>query len=283
MRYSIVFSTLFISVIHILFQCSLILAQIPQSKFSQISIVIDDLGYGLTPALLQRLQELPLELNFSIIPGTPNARLIAEGCELLGRDYLAHIPWQPVNHELPVEAGLIPVDVSQAELKEIIEAIFTELPGIIAANNHQGSLASKDKNFLRNFAEVWRTTGLSFLDSKTHAGTKIRSVFSEFDIPVIENRLFLDHVDNRKEIDRMLDEAVRLSRRFNEVIVIAHPRRNTLDALTEFVKRVPPDVRLVSVSDLLKDPEQELFLDVVSRSESNSDNLSDIMMMLEDK
>lgn len=215
-----------------------------------LTLVVDDLGHAIDPALEARVLALPVEVGVSIIPGTPRAAHWAGRCAEQGRDYLAHLPWQPLDVALPPESALEPIGSETAILYTLLLEARAELPGMLGANNHQGSRASLDAGFLDAFAAAWKPFGLPFVDSRTVTGSRVGERLGAAGIPVLENRLFIDHDGSPEAIAACLERAFALARR-GPVLVIGHPRPATLDALEARIRELPAGVRLVPLSEAL--------------------------------
>jgi uncharacterized protein len=215
-----------------------------------LTLLIDDLGHGIDPGLEAQILALPPEVGVSILPGTPRAADWARACAEQGREYLAHLPWQPLHSGLPAERALMPLEATSAVLYTLLLEARDELPDLLGANNHQGSRASLDPGFLDAFAIAWRPFGLPFVDSRTIGGSRVAERLGAAGVPVIENRLFIDHHDDTDAIGRCLDEAFALGRR-QAVLVIGHPRPRTLAVLADRLARLPDGLRLQPLSAIL--------------------------------
>ncbi len=224
---------------------------LPATGPHRLAIIIDDMGHARNSRLDERLMALPVEIAFSIIPRTPGCASLVEHCRREDREYLAHLPWQPMNRELPREATLMAVNSSRSILYSLLLEAVECLPGMIAANNHQGSLASLDERFLERFAGIYAGLELPFIDSRTVGGSKVKTALGRHGIPVLENNLFLDHEDDPRRIRARLRDLLRLAAGRPTTIAIAHPRLNTLDALEEFLERLPDWIELVPPSEFM--------------------------------
>lgn len=218
---------------------------------SRILLIIDDMGHPIADARTAACLSLPREVAFSIIPGTPRAALLAERCARDGRDYLAHLPWEPLRPDLPPERLLMPRGAAAGRLARLLQLVSAELPGMVAANNHQGSRASLDEAFLAAFAAAWRPLGLPFIDSRTVADSRVPRVLGAAGVAVFENRLFLDHVDTDAAIRAALASLETLARRDGAAIAIAHPRPRSLRLLNEWLGALPSDLELVPARAML--------------------------------
>lgn len=220
----------------------------------RILLILDDMGHPIGAERLAACQALPPEVAFSIIPGTPLAAQLADRCTRLGRDYLAHLPWEPLNPHLPAERLLLPVKAGPDQMEALVSRARRELPDMVAANNHQGSRASLDRRFLETFARTWQPLGLPFIDSRTIAGSRVPDVLGAAGILVHVNRIFLDHVDSDEAIAAELKTLESLARREGTVIAIAHPRPRTLRLLARWLDGLPPDLALAPARLVLSAP-----------------------------
>lgn len=220
----------------------------------RILLILDDMGQAYGRDRLEASFALPVEVAFSIIPGTPLSTRMALRCASQDRDYLAHLPWQPIGQPDPAERLLTRVDCSSRRLETVLAQTRRELPALVGANNHQGSRASRDTSFLARFAEAWLPLGLPFVDSRTTAGSQVPEVLGAAGIAVFENQLFLDHVDSPQAIREQLAELERVAGRRDLTIAIAHPRPNTLALLGPWLADLPPGLELVQAREALRPP-----------------------------
>lgn len=220
----------------------------------RLLLIIDDLGHGIERGRLEACFALPPQVAFSIIPGTARAPGLAHRCARAGRDYLAHLPWEPLRDELPAERLLTPIGCDAGRLAAVLQQARRELPLMVAANNHQGSRASLDEGFLAAFARAWRPLDLPFVDSRTVAGSRVPAVLGNAGIPVFENRLFLDHVDQDGAILAELARLAVVVPGRELTIAIAHPRPRSLRLLSHWLDRLPEGIVLISARDALAAP-----------------------------
>lgn len=229
------------------------------SAAGRILLIVDDLGHEISAQREAACFELPLEVAFSVIPGTPRAAGVGHRCLVEGRDVLAHFPWEPFDGGLPVEVSRLDVDGSTRRMSEIVELARAELPMMVGANNHQGSRASCDAVFLERFASVWARTGLPFLDSGTSSGSLIPELLGRQGIAVLENGIFLDHVDDDREILGMIRRLETMARSRELVIALAHPRSRTLRLLADWLSELPDGIRLVNAREAFREAQDGIW------------------------
>jgi len=216
----------------------------------RVLLILDDMGHNMGSARTEACFDLPREVAFSILPGAPRAASVGRRCQREGRDHLAHLPWDALS-ERGREPFFMSRDASSAELGRQLAQVRRILPGMLGANNHQGSRASTDTLFLDNFARAWAPLGLPFLDSRSTAESLIPQRLGTAGIATYENHLFLDHVDTEEAIRRELARLEEWARERDGVIAIAHPRPRTLGILREWLDHLPQDLQLVTAGAVL--------------------------------
>lgn len=217
----------------------------------RILLILDDMGHAQGKALTEACFHLPNEVAFSILPGASRASWVGRRCVREGRDHLAHLPWEPLQGERR-EPFFMERSASLGHMRQQLERVRRILPGMLGANNHQGSRASMDTLFLDTFAQAWAPLGLPFLDSRSTAESRIPQRLEAAGIPVWENHLFLDHVDTDEAIAAELVRLEGWARERDGVIAIAHPRPRSLRLLQNWLKHLPADLELVAAHKVLR-------------------------------
>jgi polysaccharide deacetylase 2 family uncharacterized protein YibQ len=229
-------------------------AALPGQGEGRILLILDDMGHAGGTALTEACFTLPREVAFSILPGAPRAAQTGRRCLSQGRDQLAHLPWEPLKGE-GREPFFMARDADADHMRRQLERVRRILPGMLGANNHQGSRASADTLFLDTFAQAWAPLALPFLDSRSTADSRIPQRLGSAGIPVWENHLFLDHVDSDEAIAAELARLEAWARERDGVIAIAHPRPRTLRLLHAWLAGKPEDLRLMHAHEVLRVPD----------------------------
>ncbi len=105
-----------------------------------ISIIIDDLGYGLVDG--RRAIDLPGPVACSVLPHTPYSSRLAEAAHGAGKEVLLHLPMQPMNDKDP-GFGALTLDTNEQGLRRLLEANLAAVPHVVGINNHMGSLLTR--------------------------------------------------------------------------------------------------------------------------------------------
>ena len=221
----------------------------------RIGLIIDDWGRT-APSIAEEFVRLPIEWTAAVIPESGvsggQARYLTEQ----GIPLMVHMPMEPVNGadwDLGEEA--IYADTPAERVAELIDAALAETPGAQGINNHMGSLATTRPTVMRTLMDVLSERELFFIDSRTTAASVGTEEAERAGVPWAARDVFLDAEDEPQFIEQQFRQALDHARRNGSVILIGHPRRNTLSAL----QRLVPGARgegfeFVTVDRLLRRP-----------------------------
>jgi hypothetical protein len=215
------------------------------------AIIIDDFGDDLDIA--ERFFSLDAPLTYAILPHTRHHRRIAEAAFSRGYEVMLHLPMEPNGYPVvdpgpgSLLAGMTP-DERIRQLEINIEAI----PHLKGVNNHMGSKMTAISDQMNQVFTVMKKKGLFFVDSRTTAATQCRSSARLFDVPFAERDVFLDHVPEREQILRKIEEFVNVAQIRGKAVAIGHAQPLTVEVLAEVMPELNERVRLVPASRLVQ-------------------------------
>ena len=221
-----------------------------------VSIVIDDLGYN--HALAQQALDLPGPVSYSILPELPDSATLARTAREKHRDVLLHIPMQAVGGQAMGPGGLS-IDMSNDEMRKVVEADLATVPEAVGISNHMGSAFTSDLNAMQRFmVDMKGHENLFFLDSLTTNKTKARSVTAEAGVPMIARDVFLDNERTPEALETQFNLMLRIAQKYGRALAIAHPYPETLEFLEQRLHSLKDGpVRLVPVSLLVQSSQKE--------------------------
>ncbi len=217
----------------------------------KVAIIIDDMGHDFRKA--KEFLSLDYPLSFSILPFSPYGAKIAEEMHKYGRDVLVHLPMEPndiVNHALGPGALLTTMDHDHLieQLKKDINAV----PFCIGANNHMGSLFTTDRKRMRCILTTLKEKGMFFVDSLTSTKSVAEEISKEIGILFVKRDIFLDHFQDEKFLNKQLNRTIKIAKRRGFAVAIGHPYPITIVVLKKRLKEMAKEVKIVSISELLK-------------------------------
>ena len=204
-----------------------------ESGGRQIAVIIDDIGYDLR--LVEDLMRIEAPIAFAILPHTPHAREAARRLHAAGKEILLHLPMEPRSYpaDNPGKGALF-VDMDEGEIRRRIEADLTAVPYASGVNNHMGSRFMEDEAGLAVVMEELAKRGLFFVDSVTTPGSRARSAAARAGARYVSRAVFIDHApDHTKALANLLQPPPRGREQGKPILMIGHPRPETIRALRE--------------------------------------------------
>jgi polysaccharide deacetylase 2 family uncharacterized protein YibQ len=224
----------------------------------RIGLIIDDFGRT-PPSVLAGLIALGIPWTAAVIPGEP--RTAQEVAELSSRGIplLLHLPMEPDdNGSWDLGPGVISATTAPDQIPTLLEAALSQVPGARGVNNHMGSRATSEPAVMGPLMRALAQKGLFFIDSVTTPSTVGPQEAERAGLAWARRDVFLDPQDDAVIIQQQMREAERLAHQRGQVIVIAHPRLLTLEALQRWIPQARNQgIDFVMVDRLLRRPERK--------------------------
>ncbi|MFO7813461.1 MAG: divergent polysaccharide deacetylase family protein [Pelovirga sp.] len=197
---------------------------------SRVSIIIDDLGPSLTT--LQQFLDLGLPLTPSILPGSDRAGASAELLRKGGHEYLIHVPMEPRSYpQTNPGADALLLQHSEDDIRRWMHHYRLQVPGAAGMNNHMGSRFTEYAEHMQIVLDELKDQDLFFVDSVTISSSVAFAEARRMGLKTAARDIFLDNEEDVDYIRRQLRKMVQLAKKQPEVIAIAHPYPETLEAL----------------------------------------------------
>jgi polysaccharide deacetylase 2 family uncharacterized protein YibQ len=217
---------------------------------ASIALIIDDLGnqYSLDSEAIR----LPGKVTCAFLPYAPFTRTLAEQAYARRKEVMLHLPMQAVNEE-PGEAGELTLDMTQRQFNRTLQEDLAAVPHVSGINNHKGSLLTRHPGHMAwLMQDISRQGGLFFVDSRTTAATVARQLATEYRVPSIDRKVFLDNEQTTTAIRAQFRRLIEIARREGSALGIGHPHAVTLAVLRQELARLDDyNIQLVSVSRLI--------------------------------
>lgn len=202
----------------------------------KIALDIDDIGYDET--FINSLISLRIPITFAIFPYAPFSKQIDLTLHKLGYETIMHTPMEPVNTKLFPGDGALFISMNKKEIRNKIFTDINRLPFIDGANNHEGSLFTSDKAKICDSISAFKKKGLFFMDSLTDRNSYAYRCALKSGLPSAQRDVFIDDKPSVKYIENQIKIAASLADNFKRVIVIGHPRSDTIRVLTKEVPKL---------------------------------------------
>ncbi len=213
----------------------------------KVIIVIDDLGVsrGYTKETL----ELPGPLTLAFLPYAERLEpLIAQG-RSNGHEIMVHMPMEPMDGAQDMGGIFLDMEQTPEEFAAMLTQGLDAFGGYAGINNHMGSRLTQDRARMRVVMAELKERGLLFLDSRTIGSSVAAETAASFGVPYAVRDVFLDHDESLEAVKEALAQTERRALAHGQAIAIGHPKRNTIDALKEWLPTLEEKgIALVPVS-----------------------------------
>jgi len=218
---------------------------------AKLAIILDDWGFNRKGT--EEMLSINRPLTMAVLPFRPHSQKDAKLIKEAGFEMTLHQPLEPMNPEVNPGKGAIYTTMSSEEIKEILEKNLASLPDVLGVNHHMGSKASADSHVMTEIMNVLRERELFYVDSSTSHKSVGFETAQEYGVPTAANYLFIDNVDEKEAVEKMLLRLAKVALKKKELVIIGHIRMNTALAIQEMIPTIEEmGVKLVYVSELVK-------------------------------
>lgn len=224
----------------------------PRLPVRQVSIIIDDIGYDMTP--VRELLRIDADITFAILPLVAHSREAAEVLHKADRETLLHLPMEPLSYPKGKPgSGALFTDMNNEEIISQLEKNLASVPYVSGVNNHMGSKFMADEERLVSVFKKLKKEDLFFIDSRTTNNSKSTAASQKVHLTVASRRVFLDNERDYSKIYQILMEVAEAPAGNAPLIVIGHPYPETIRAIRD-ANRVfrEKGVSIIPVSKLIK-------------------------------
>ncbi|MHB8232611.1 MAG: divergent polysaccharide deacetylase family protein [bacterium] len=202
----------------------------------KIALDIDDVGYA--RSYINRLISLRTPVTFAIFPYAPYSKNIDLKLHKLGYETIMHTPMEPVDTALFPGDGALFISMDKKSIRKKIFTDISRLPYVDGANNHEGSLFTSDKKNICDAVSDFKKKNMFFMDSLTDGNSYAYRCALKQGLPAAQRDVFIDDKPSINYIKNQIAVASSLAKEFKRVIVIGHPRRDTVKALMREIPRL---------------------------------------------
>ena len=224
----------------------------PSPPENRVAIIIDDMGDSLE--VLQEICDLAQPITISILPYSAHAEETARVAHENGLEVMLHLPGESLNHEEGNSStiGLIKSDMSEEEVRSLVEESLSRVPYIKGVNNHMGSKITREEQIMRPILDLLKSRKLYFLDSRTTAESVAFDLAREMGLRTAYRNVFLDSSVGVDYSKKKIIDLFKFSQKTGKAIGIGHPFPETLQALRENIHLLKKyKVRPVFVSEII--------------------------------
>ena len=225
------------------------------SKTSRIVIIVDDLGGD--KHSINELIKIPANLTFAVLPNLPYSKYNAEMVTKSGKELILHLPMEPKLSSgydaQDAGEGALLVGQTKQEVMINLENSLKLFPNIVGVNNHMGSKFTESEELMKVVLLRLKKSELYFIDSLTSNKSTGYYLARSLGVETARRDIFLDSRDRGKEyFINQFRSLVKKSRRNGYAIGICHPYPQTIEGLTEEIRKLDDDVEIAFASEVVK-------------------------------
>ena len=191
----------------------------PQATGARLAIVIDDAGNNLQE--LRPFLEFPAPLTFAVLPQLQHSERAATLARSHGHEVILHLPMAAVSGLYP-GPGTISAELSDGEIRSLLERNFASITGAAGANNHMGSAGTSDPRIMNAVMAYLAESGKFFVDSRTTPTSVAAPYAAKYGVPFMQRDVFLDHDRDPAAIRAALRKGLAVARKHGYAVLIGH-------------------------------------------------------------
>jgi polysaccharide deacetylase 2 family uncharacterized protein YibQ len=218
---------------------------------------------GFDRANSARALRLPPQVTLAYLPFAPDVATQVRRARLKGHPVMLHLPMEAPDHGGKPGVNVLSVASGPEKLRRQLTDILGRFGGYTGVNNHMGSKFTRDRERMNIVVSELKRRGLYFLDSRTSGSSVGAAAAADAGIAYATRDVFLDHEPDRKKILARIAETERIARQTGQAIAIAHPRTETMKALSPWLAGLKAKgFDLVRLDTLLKRAERKKLAQV---------------------
>ncbi len=223
--------------------------QVQDFQLPKIALVFDDLGESLSD--LKEVYSLGIPLTISIIPDLRFSKNIAHIGHRCGFSIFVHLPLEPEDNAYYKKADyeFIRSELPKREAILLTRQYLNSIRIAIGVNNHMGSKATRDEKLMRIVMNELKMRGLMFVDSRTAVKSVAYKIAQDEEVVSGYSEGFLDPVDDKKVIKDQMFKFIKKAKEKGKIIIIAHPRDNTIEFLESELPDILKEVDFVTMKE----------------------------------
>jgi polysaccharide deacetylase 2 family uncharacterized protein YibQ len=218
-----------------------------------IALVIDDMGNQHREGL--RVIALPGPVACAFLPYGAFTDALARQAHANHKEVMLHLPMQAVEHTHGAQQeGMLTLDMTRQQFLVEFRHAIDAVPFVSGLNNHMGSLLTRHPGSMTWLMQAIGDHGdLFFVDSRTTRATVAEQLATEFSIPNMARKVFLDNVAETAAVRAQFRQLLADARRDGTALGIGHPNPATLQVLAEELTRLDEQgIQLLPVASLIK-------------------------------
>ncbi|QSF47713.1 divergent polysaccharide deacetylase family protein [Paenibacillus tianjinensis] len=222
---------------------------------SRVAIIVDDFGNGMRGT--DEMFTLPVKITAAVMPFLSTTEQDARRAHERGYDVLVHLPMEPRQGKPEwLGPGAILTRMTDAEVRERVEAALDNVPYAVGINNHMGSKVTGDERVMGIVLAVCKERGLFFVDSHTNYRSVAGRMARKLGLPPVENHIFLDDVHSAGHVMKQMRLVEQRATNERFCVTIGHvgiQGKETAAGIRSGIAAMKANVDFVGISELVRE------------------------------
>ncbi len=210
----------------------------------KLVIIIDDIA---TTRQLEDLARIGLKLTPSIFPHALNSQNMRAAAKNLDF-FMVHLPLEAISYKDEIET--LKTRDGREKMQAKIAQIKRTLPQTAYINNHTGSKFTQNRASMEALLSVLDAHNIIFVDSRTTPNSALNDIAREQNRLILYRDIFIDNRLDAASLRYQIIEGVKIAKDRGYAILIAHPHKETLNALHAAKNSLLQEVDVIYLNEL---------------------------------
>lgn len=223
-----------------------ILASSANTPKGHLAIIIDDFGnHG---EGTDEMLALDIPFTAAIMPFSEGTQEDIDKVKAAGKEMIVHMPMESlIGKKSWVGDKGVFLNMTDDEIKAVVEEAFTIVDGAVGLNNHMGSAIMEDERALNVVVNQVADRGLIFIDSRTTAKSVSKKLCESRDCSLLGRDVFLDSTDDICVVKKQLMKAAEIAVKNGNAIAIGHVGPEGGKITAQAIKDLAPEIEKMGV------------------------------------
>ncbi|WP_312044534.1 divergent polysaccharide deacetylase family protein [Anaerotignum sp.] len=222
----------------------------------KLAIVIDDFGYNGNGT--DKMLALPIPFTAAVMPFSEYSGENAKKAVAAGKEVIIHMPMESTmgKREWVGDKGIF-LDMTDDEIKAVVEEAYAILPEAVGMNNHMGSAITESARCLGDVLDIVKEKNGFFIDSVTTCNSVAKDLTAEKGIPFFKRSVFLDGTNDVETVKKNLRKAAAIALKEGKALAIGHVGPEGGDVTERAIEELIPElekqgITFVTAGDLVE-------------------------------
>lgn len=213
----------------------------------KVVIIIDDIATPKQLSDIVAIQDAGLKLTPSIFPvAQGNTQMLERVAHL--EFFMVHLPLEALAYK--DELDTISIYDSEDSIKRKIARIKQTLPNTLYINNHTGSKFTERRANMEFLLSVLDSHNINFVDSRTTQNTTLPEIAKAQNRLILYRDIFIDNALDSHSLMTQINEGIKIAKARGYAILIAHPHKETLNAIRAAKNGALREVDVIYLNEL---------------------------------